>query len=370
MWHHAGKYVFDEWTQPTRHFENPETKRRLHNLLDLSGLTDQMTVVKPRIASEEELLRFHSSDYVEKVKDLSSKYGGEAGDCATFMKGGFEIASLAVGGTIDAVDKVVKGELDNAYVLCRPPGHHATREQGMGFCLFNNVALAAMHALEMCGISRIAIIDYDVHHGNGTQQAFFEDDRVLFISIHQDCNYPLDSGHVTENGSGKGLYHTINIPLPPGSGSGAYHLAMDSVVVPAIDAFSPELILVSSGYDAAFLDPLGCQMLISDDFRQMAHVLISLADSHSGGRIVFVHEGGYSDIYVPFCGLAVCEELTGIQTEVEDNLKLDGQNWGYQEAQPHQTAVVNEAANIMQRLKTVLESSRNLNKENGASSSV
>jgi acetoin utilization deacetylase AcuC-like enzyme len=155
----------------------------------------------------------------------------------------------------------------NAYALTRPPGHHAERSVGLGYCVFNNVAVAAAHAMAAHGVERIAVVDFDVHHGNGTQQIFYDDPRVLFLSIHQDGNYPTHSGAVTETGSGAGDGYTINVPLPPGSGSGAYRAAFDRVVRPALDAYKPQLVLVSAGFDAGYMDPLGHMMCSSEDFR-------------------------------------------------------------------------------------------------------
>ena len=237
--------------------------------------------------------------------------------------------------------------MKNAYVLCRPPGHHAERDEGKGFCLLNNIALAAFHALSNLGTKKICIVDYDVHHGNGTQQAFYEDDRVLFISIHQDSNYPLNSGSIDEAGSGRGYLYNINIPLPPGSGSGAYRESFESIILPAITSFQPELILVSSGFDASFLDPLATMMLTSVDYAYFTKSLVDVANSlpDCKGKLVFVHEGGYSDVYVPFCGLAVIEELSGIKTNVVDLLKEDGLGWGYQSLQPHQADVITNVKN-------------------------
>ncbi|EWM27914.1 histone deacetylase superfamily protein [Nannochloropsis gaditana] len=357
MWHHAGKYTWNEWIQPTRHFESPESKRRLHNLLDASGLLDCLVRVPPRLASVEELTRFHTLEYVGKIQSLSRAQGGEAGDFATFGPGSYEIACLAVGGVLNAIDAVVTGRTDtgdkvrNAYCLARPPGHHAEKDRGMGFCLFNNVALGAMHARVKQGLKRVAIVDYDVHHGNGTQQAFYEDEAVLFISIHQDSNYPAHTGYVEENGTGKGEGTTINIPLPPGSGSGAYFEAFDRVILPAVRAFAPELLLVSSGYDAGYLDPLATMMLSSEHFRTLGQKLNGLAEDVCDGRIVYVHEGGYSDLYVPFCGHAIVEELTKRRTGVRDCMLTDVHQWGYQELQPHQDAVIKKCEALVTALK-------------------
>lgn len=240
------------------------------------------------------------------------------------------------------VDAALDGTITNGYALLRPPGHHAECDKGMGFCIFNNVAVAAAHALEVRGLQRIAVVDYDVHHGNGTQQIFWEDDRVLLISLHQDSNYPLHSGPVTDVGAGKGAGFTINVPLPPGSGSGAYRGAFDQVVTPALDAFQPQLILVSSGFDAAFLDPLASQMCSSDDYRYFTKVMSAAAQKHCQGKLLAFHEGGYSEFYVPFCGLAVLEEMAGFKTGAKDPVLEDAQQWGYQGMQLWQQAVIDK----------------------------
>lgn len=202
----------------------------------------------------------------------------------------------------------------------RPPGHHARPSEGMGFCIFNNIAIAAKYLLTAYPdtIRNIAIVDYDVHHGNGTQDIFLNDDHCLFISIHQDCNFPLHSGDVTDTGEknssrakinsnscngnddddeeGRSFYTTINVPLPPGSGKGAYKCAFETIVIPALDRFKPDFILVSSGFDASYADPLSAMMLSSEDFHFMAESLVSTADRLCHGRTVFFHEGGYSEV--------------------------------------------------------------------------
>jgi acetoin utilization deacetylase AcuC-like enzyme len=243
------------------------------------------------------------------------------------------------------VESVIDGKVDNAYCLVRPPGHHAVRDLGMGFCLFNNVALAAMHAKAYSDkIQRVAIVDYDVHHGNGTQDAFWNDPNVLFISLHQDSNYPIRSGGVEAIGGPGAERSNINIPLHPGSGTQAYKYAFDSVVLPALDKFKPDLVLVSSGFDASFADPLGSMMLTSESYRYFATQLIACAERHCGGRIVFAHEGGYSKDYVPYCGLAVVEALSGARTAVVDPYLYEADLWGYQSLQPHQKALVDSIA--------------------------
>ena len=316
MWHDPGRMrAFDpsmrRWLQAWEHYETPETKRRLNNLLEYVDFSEELVPLKPRAANFEQVTRFHTPEYFEKIRELSEADGGEAGEGATFSHGGFEIALLAAGGTITAVDAVLDREIDNAYALVRPPGHHAERDRGRGFCIFGNVAIAGMHALADRGLARIATLDWDVHHGNGTQQAFYDRNDALTISIHQDQWYPRDSGAMEETGEDDGDGYNINIPLPPGSGHGAYVATIEQVVVPALQAFKPDLILVPSGFDGGMYDPLGRMMAYSETFREMTALLLEAADELCEGRLVLSHEGGYSPTYVPFCGLAVVEELSG-----------------------------------------------------------
>jgi acetoin utilization deacetylase AcuC-like enzyme len=359
-------YVWDEmnqfhnagWMQntrlrfePVKHWESPETKRRLHTLLSVSGVLDHTTALRPRAATKDELCRVHVRSYVDQVEELSKDETkghhtcGDRmlGDAATFAPGGYEVACLAAGAAIVAAEAVYSQSKSNGYVLMRPPGHHAEPDQGMGFCVFNNIAVAAAHLMDTRGVQRVGIIDFDVHHGNGTQKIFEADPRVLFISLHQDSNYPLHSGKVEEKGvapSGEG--YTINIPLPPGSGSGAYRATFERVVEPAMSLFKPQIILISCGFDASYLDPLSAQILGASDYAFMTDRIMKLADESCEGRVLFCHEGGYSEVYVPYCGLAVLETLTGFKTSIEDPYAYEVSNWGGQEVQAHQEALINK----------------------------
>ena len=341
MWHDTGSGAAAN-IEPDEHFENPDTKRRMKNLLDLSGLTDELVRLDPRMATEDELRRFHTDDYINRIRELSDAFGGSAGPNTPFGKGSYEIAKLAAGGTIVATEAVLSGQVDNAYALVRPPGHHAERDLGRGFCIFGNVALAAMHAREIWQVERIATIDWDVHHGNGTQQAFYDDPNVLTISIHQDGLFPADSGKVNERGIKEGENFNINIPLPAGSGRGAYSAAIERIVTPAVKSFQPELILVPCGFDASVYDPLGRMLLTAESYRELTKSLLALANDTCDGKIVFSHEGGYSKRYVPFCGLATIEALSGIRTEITD---LGGRDdLPGQELAPHQEVLIDEIA--------------------------
>ncbi len=239
---------------------------------------------------------------------------------------------------------MAEGRVRNAYALVRPPGHHALPDMGMGFCIFANIAIA-IRVLQGRGLTRrVAVVDWDVHHGNGTQAIFAEDPSVLTISIHQDSYFPPDSGHRHERGHGAGEGSALNVPLPPGSGVGAYLHTMERVVTPALRSFQPDLVVVACGFDANAFDPLGRMLLTAAGFRSMTAQLLAVAAEVCDGRVALVHEGGYSEAYVPFCGLAVVEELAGAKTEIEDPYHhlLDGM--GGQALQPHQADAIAAAA--------------------------
>jgi acetoin utilization deacetylase AcuC-like enzyme len=337
------------WVEPGEHAENPSTKRRFKNLIDVSGMGDVLVPLKPRMATVEEVERYHTPEYVARMKELSDAGGGDAGELTPFGGGGFETALLAVGGTLTAIEKTLDGSVETAYALVRPPGHHAQKDIGRGFCMFSNAALGAMHARQALGLDRVAVVDWDVHHGNGTQWAFYDDPTVLAISLHQDRYYPTDSGMVEENGEGAGVGANINVPLPAGSGVGAYISAFERVVCPALERFKPQLLIIASGLDASALDPLARQQMHSDGYRNLTRQLMDVTAS-VGGKFMLTHEGGYSAAYVPFCGLAILEEVTGHRTPVEDPYLPVFEGIGGQDLQPHQAAVIDQAAALVERV--------------------
>lgn len=354
MWHNTWNWaqIFPPGltVQPGTHAENPETKRRFRNLLEVSGLLDRLVPLTPRPATEDEIARFHTRGHIARIKDMSAGFGGDASVLSPFGTGSFEIALLSAGGTIVAFDAVIEGKVDNAYALVRPPGHHATADTGMGFCLFGNVAVAVMHARAVHGVGRVATVDWDVHHGNGTQAAFYDSADVLTISIHQDNLYPPASGAVGDNGAGEGAGYCINVPLPPGCGNGAYIAAMERVVLPALERFKPDLIVAPCGFDASGVDPLGRMMVSSQGYRAMTRLLMEAADTLCGGRLVMSHEGGYSEAYVPYCGLAVMEQLSGIATSIDDPWQPLMAEWGQHDLQPHQAQAIDRAAQMVSRI--------------------
>jgi acetoin utilization deacetylase AcuC-like enzyme len=355
LWHNTSNWaqVFPPGLtiQPGEHAENPETKRRIRNLLEVSGLLDHLIPIKPRSATEAEILRFHTKGHLEKIRSLSASGGGDAGVLTPMGTGGYEIALLAAGGTMAAMDAVLAGKVANAYALVRPPGHHAIPDLAMGFCLFGNVAIAIKNAQAVHGLGRVATLDWDVHHGNGTQAAFYDTADVLTISIHQDNLFPAASGGLAERGSGKGEGFNLNIPLPPGSGDGAYLETFRRVVLPALERYRPDLIVVPSGFDASGVDPLGRMMVTAEGYRAMTRMLMEAADRLCAGRLVMSHEGGYSATYAPYCGLAVLEEMSGIRTHVDDPWGPLMAEWGQQALQPNQSAAIDAAVRLLDSIK-------------------
>ncbi|HVW70959.1 MAG TPA: class II histone deacetylase [Steroidobacteraceae bacterium] len=351
FWHHtgasAGPLPYSLTLQPDLHPEQPQTKRRLLGLLEVSGLLEHLQRIKPRPATSAEILAYHTPEYVDRVRELSAGVGGDAGEFTPMGTGSYEIALLAAGGCLEGLDAVVSGKVRNVYCLVRPPGHHAERDRARGFCIFANNVLVTQRARSVHGMKRVAIVDWDVHHGNSQEHAFIEDPAVLTVSVHQDNYYPPDSGHITENGRGAGAGANINIPLPPGSGHGAHLEAWARVVVPAVRKFKPELIIVSSGFDGSAMDPLGRMQCHSETYRALARMTLDLAEQLCNGRVVMLHEGGYSTAYVPNCGLAVLEEMSGWRSGVADPFLPLFEHMGGQALQPHQAALIAEAEKLV-----------------------
>lgn len=300
--------------------ESPETKRRLKNLLDVTGLTKELVTQSAPEAGRDMLERVHPAAFLDEFKRVSDAGGGELGLRTPFGQGGYELAALSSGLSVAAMRDVLTGKLTNAYALSRPPGHHCLPDFPNGFCLLANLAIAIRTMQAEGHARRFAVLDWDVHHGNGTEAVFIEDPDVLTISIHQERNYPIDTGDADVRGEGAGQGANINVPLPPGGGHRTYLEAMERIALPAIRAFEPEIIVIANGYDAALIDPLSCMLATADTFRQMTRMVMELADDICDGRLMMAHEGGYSEVYVPFCGHAVLEEMSGSETRAPDPL--------------------------------------------------
>ncbi len=274
---------------------HPERPERLKVLLDLTrGLHgSDLQILPPRPAKKEEVSSCHSSEYIDLVRSTSeiNRYAldGDTVTCAD----SYGIALLAVGGFLRLLDSVSAFDFRNGFALVRPPGHHATRDRAMGFCLFNTVAIGAQYLKRLYGARRILIMDWDVHHGNGTQDSFYQDPSVLYISTHQYPYYP-GTGAIEEVGNGKGEGYTVNIPLPAGCGDEEYLCVFKEIVIPIADKYQPEWVLVSAGFDPHQHDPLGGMRVTEKGFGIMASMLLELAQKHAAGKIAFLLEGGYN----------------------------------------------------------------------------
>src|SRR6266849_402534 len=297
--------IFLEHITPQHHPERPERLKvvmdvlRSLNWLEREGLVQLV----PRAATVDELATVHQRDYIQSVEEASRKVAEEqssggrktrffATDTYVSAKS-YEAAIKAAGAPLTAIDAIMKGKVDNAYCLVRPPGHHAVAEAAMGFCLFNNVAVAARYAIDHYGLERVMIIDFDVHHGNGTQEMFYNHPRVLYFSTPQAPFYP-GTGLADERGEGEGEGTTINVPLPASSGYETFEPVFRQVMAPAADRFDPQLMLVSAGFDAHWDDPLGGLNLSTAGFAQLTGIIIELAQYLCNGRLVMVQEGGYN----------------------------------------------------------------------------
>jgi len=307
--------------------EFPEVSARLERgIAMIEGLIEEETLPAERVlrldarpATSEELEAVHTPAYITKVRLAVERLRERAGEDADPVKfatdvyispGSYTAATLAAGAPLVALDAIGEGRAHNGYALVRPPGHHARPAQAMGFCLFNNVAVAARYAQKRWGWQKVLIVDYDVHHGNGTQEIFYEDPDVVYFSTHQFPWYP-GTGASTEMGEGAGEGATINVPLPPGSGWSVYDPIFRQVLWPVADRMKPDLVLLSAGFDAHWMDPLGDMRLCNADFSDLTLEVAEIADRYCDGRLVVVQEGGYHLDAVAQCMATTLVALTG-----------------------------------------------------------
>jgi len=293
---------------------HPERPERIQALLNLAGALDKQMfeLASPRAATRADIEYTHGADHVRLVES-TTKHNRYALDGDTITcRDSFGVALLAVGGFLTLLDAIASKQSSNGFALVRPPGHHALRDHAMGFCLFNTMAIGAEYLKRVYGAKKILIMDWDVHHGNGTQAAFYDDPMVLFISTHQFPFYP-GSGAVNETGVGAGEGFTLNVPLPAGCTDVEYLQVFQDIVVPAAEKFQPDWILVSAGFDPHRRDPLGGMNVTEEGFGAMARLLLALANRFADGRIAFLLEGGYD-----LAGLrdSVAAVLAAMQTQV------------------------------------------------------
>lgn len=312
--------VYDPFNLRHTREGHPENYRRLEKtwaLLNQDGILSSLMMVPSSMAPLEAVLRVHTPRYVERLQ-MAAMLGGGHLDADTYLNAdSYTAALLAAGGLLNVVDAVLWGRADNGFALVRPPGHHALAYVGMGFCLLANIAIAARWAQDRHGVQRVLIVDFDVHHGNGTQDIFYHDPSVLFMSAHQFPYYP-GTGAADEIGDEKGAGSTINVPFPAHVGDQGYLDAFDQVLAPAARRFQPELILLSAGFDAHWLDPLASMQLSVTGYSRLVDRLMALADELCHGRLVAVLEGGYNLDVLSHCVLSTLRVLGNAVRDVSD----------------------------------------------------
>ena len=292
------------------HPENGSRMTATMALLEECGVLSRLTRIDTRVATPDELALAHDPRYVAAIHAAADEGGGWIDPDTLITPRSYDVAATVVGGTLNALDALVRGDVSSAYCLVRPPGHHATPVQAMGFCLFNHNAIAAAHARRAHGLERVAIVDFDVHHGNGTQDVFWRDAGVLYVSTHEYPFYP-GTGAATEIGEGEGRGLTINVPMPHRSGDAEHARAFAEIVVPALHRYRPQLILVSAGFDAHFADDIAMQQLSVDGYGALATMVMRTADELCGGKALFAQEGGYHLVALPWCVRRTIELLRG-----------------------------------------------------------
>jgi acetoin utilization deacetylase AcuC-like enzyme len=276
------------------HPESPNRLRAIMQQLEGSGTASRLMRIEPRFAEDEWITQVHTPGYVETLRKHAPASGHVSLDADTSMSSGsLTAAYLAAGGALAAIDAIMKRQVEHVFCAVRPPGHHAEANRAMGFCLFNNVAIAARYVQRKYGLTRVLIVDWDVHHGNGTQHSFDDDASVLFFSTHQYPHYP-GTGRATERGHGAGGGFTINVPMEAGEGDEAYHAVFLKSLVPAAEAFKPEFVMISAGFDAHRDDPLASMGLTEDGYADLTNIVASIAKRHAGHRILSTLEGGYN----------------------------------------------------------------------------
>jgi len=297
---------------------HPESPRRLQAIMDgikQIGLLEHgnCVFIKPKLASLKSIKTVHSVKYIKHIRQLSESGGGIVDEETETMvsRDSFEVARLAAGGTLQAVDKVMAGQFRNAFVLARPPGHHAGPDYGLGFCIFNNVALGAKHMLSDFGLDRILVFDIDSHHGNGTQQIFYGTKKVLYLSLHEDPTEFPQTGFSDETGQGEGLGYTVNIPFPFGTGDVVYWKAVKTIALPIMTQFRPQFVLVSAGFDSHYRDIIGELSLSSQIYPMIFQAVLDFTNNVCEGRMVAVLEGGYCLSVLRNVVPAVISQMTG-----------------------------------------------------------
>lgn len=290
------------------HPESPERILAIADMLNATGIGDEVIRIQPRDAAKEEITLVHEPAYFDKILATRGRPRVFLDPDTSTCPVSFDSAVRAAGAMLSGIESVMKGEIDIAFPMVRPPGHHAERDRAMGFCIFNNVAIGAAYAVKSYGLRRILIVDWDLHHGNGTQNMFYNSSEVLYFSAHQYPYYP-GTGAIKEAGSGEGEGYTVNVPLSAGMGDAEYIKIFFEILKPVIEQYKPEFILVSAGFDTYFKDPLGGMKVTPEGFAKMTRFLKEMSETHCGGKIVFILEGGYNLDGIWLSTKEVLEEL-------------------------------------------------------------
>jgi len=304
--------AFEQHDTGPGHPESAARAERIHAHLRAQPWFDQLVAVPAQPAGEAWIHTIHDPRYVERAR-AACRRGDPFLDTPDVAISGasFDCALLATGGALALADALMAGRVDNGFAILRPPGHHAEHAAALGFCLFNNVAVLARYLQRAHGLDKILILDWDVHHGNGTQHSFEDDPSVMYISTHQYPYYP-GTGAASERGSGRGSGATVNCPMPAGATDDAYMRAFMEVILPAADLFKPEAVLISAGFDAHYSDPLAAVNLSTGMYRWMSERMLEVADQHAGGRLLSLLEGGYNLEHLPLCAAAHLRALLGV----------------------------------------------------------
>lgn len=292
-------------------FMHPENSCRLKNIitnLTQTNLLSKLTLIEPRYPCPDWIMQIHSPDYISHVKDSVTNGVKHLDPDTGICLDSYHCALLAVGGILEAIDAVMTGQVKNAFCAVRPPGHHSERDRARGFCIFNNIAIGAVYLRKQYRLNKICIIDWDVHHGNGTQYAFYEDPSVFYFSVHQYPYFP-GSGRREEKGVGAGVGTTMNIPLSAGHGDSDYIDIFENILIPELIRFNPEFVLISAGFDGHYDDPIAGMELSTDGYAKLTELVTNFASNNCDGRIVSVLEGGYSPVALP---LSVQVHLEGL----------------------------------------------------------
>jgi acetoin utilization deacetylase AcuC-like enzyme len=293
------------------HPENPNRLRSIYGMLQQKDMQGFFNETPPRFATKEELEMVHLPSYIDMIASTAGQPARRLDPDTVTSSKSYEAACLAVGGVLEAIEAVLQGKLDNAFALVRPPGHHAERNRAMGFCIFNNIAVGAKYAIQTHGLERVLIIDWDVHHGNGTQNTFYEDPKVLYFSTHRYGFFYPGTGAPAEMGAGNGEGFTVNVPMSPGFGDAEYGNIFLHVLKPIALSYRPQVILVSAGFDTYSRDPLGGMRMTEKGYARLTNITMDIAQTTCGGKIIIALEGGYDLDGLATSVKAVLRELRG-----------------------------------------------------------